>query len=119
MAREFNQDYYKATLNRPIPGESLYDDPDSPSAYEGPTKFTTIQKTHTINDISQHKTFIPASKAWGFHRNSRGVGEWDEKSVMVFLADETMFDKIPPLMMNAINEGHWSGEFVVVCQVIL
>ena len=44
MAREFNQDYNKATLNRPIPGESLYDDPDSPSAYEGPTKFTTIQK---------------------------------------------------------------------------
>jgi len=85
-----------------------------PYCCEQVTKFTTIQKTHTINDISQHKTFIPASKAWGFHRNSRGVGEWDEKSVMVFLADETMFDKIPPLMLNAINDGLWKGDFVVI-----
>ncbi len=60
MAREFNQDYYKATLNRPIPGESLYDDPDSPSAYEGPTKFTTIQKAsqYLFDQLTEEDNYV-------------------------------------------------------------
>jgi len=66
-------------------------------------EFTTIQKTETIRTFHKEH-FIPAKESWGK----------DESQVMVFLADESMFDKIPPLIQNAINDGLWSGDFLVL-----
>jgi len=67
------------------------------------TKFSTIQRASNkiLGDV------IVGQEAWG--------DAVTQNNCMVFLADESMFEKIPPLMMNAVNDGHWTGEFVVVC----
>ena len=66
-------------------------------------EFTMIQRDIT-NNKRYPKDCIPAHKAWN---DGRG-------RVMVFLADEAMYDKIPPLIMNAKVDGLWDGDFIVV-----
>jgi len=69
-------------------------------------EFTTIQRD-IQSDSRYSDDCVPAKKAW-----NEGKGK-----VMVFLADETMYDKIPPLISNAKIDGLWDGDFIVVTPV--
>ena len=43
MRRQINIDYLKAGFQKPIPGESLTQDPENPQPWEKPPEFTTIK----------------------------------------------------------------------------
>jgi hypothetical protein len=56
---------YIAQGKRPIPGQSLTNDPDSPAAYEKAPEFTNVHKAieYLFNNIIQEQSYMPIMQA--------------------------------------------------------
>ena len=56
---------YIAQGKRPIPGQSLTRDPDSPAAYEKATEFSNVHKAieYLFNNIIQEQSYMPIMQA--------------------------------------------------------
>jgi len=66
---EYNQEAVNAFANaaRPIPGESLTDNPDEPRPFKRPPEFTNFQKAleFTAGELMQEENYMPLMAAIG------------------------------------------------------
>jgi hypothetical protein len=66
---EYNQEAVNAFANaaRPIPGESLTDNPDEPRPFKRPPEFTNFKKAleYTANELLQEENYMPLMAAVG------------------------------------------------------
>ena len=69
MAEEYNQEGIDALVNtgRPIPGQSLTEDPDNSYPWEGPPEFTDFRKAfnYIAEELLEEEVYVPLVVAMG------------------------------------------------------
>ena len=60
MRRSVDIDYLKAGLEKPIPGESLTQDPENPMPWEKPPQFTTVKEAcgYLFEQLTQEENYM-------------------------------------------------------------
>jgi len=95
---EYNQEAVNAFANaaRPIPGESLTDNPDEPRPFKRPPEFTNFKKAldFTANELLQEENYMPLMSAIG-----DGV---------------TIFDLTNQIVYVGFREGRWNPDLMLM-----
>lgn len=95
---EYNQEAVNAFANaaRPIPGESLTDNPDEPRPFKRPPEFTNFKKAldFTANELLQEENYMPLMAAIG-----DGV---------------TIFDLTNQIVYVGFREGKWNPDLMLM-----
>jgi hypothetical protein len=95
---EYNQEAVNAFANaaRPIPGESLTDNPDEPRPFKRPPEFTNFKKAldFTANELLQEENYMPLMSAIG-----DGV---------------TIFDLTNQIVYVGFREGKWNPDLMLM-----
>ena len=69
MAEEYNQEGIDALVNtgRPIPGQSLTEDPDNSYPWEGPPEYTDFRKAfnYIAEELLEEEVYVPLVVAMG------------------------------------------------------
>ena len=98
MMEEYNQEAVDAFANaaRPIPGESLTDNPDEPRPFKRPPEFTNFKKAldFTANELLQEENYMPLMSAIG-----DGV---------------TIFDLTNQIVYVGFREGKWNPDLMLM-----
>ena len=98
MAEELNQDYvdHLASMDRPMAGSSLTNDPDQPFPFEGEPEYTNVREAceHIFETIIEEETYIPMMQAI-----SDGYPLMDVAQAMLF---------------KGFSEGKWNPDLLVL-----
>jgi hypothetical protein len=93
-----NQEYIKAVtqLGRPIPGQSLTNDPDNPAPYEKPPEFTSV---HAASEFIFEKL----------------INEEVYPQMMGLLADDVpIMDIVRTTLFAGFTEGKWNPDLMLM-----
>lgn len=93
-----NQEYIKAVtqLGRPIPGQSLTNDPDNPAPYEKPPQFTSV---HAASEFIFEKL----------------IDEEVYPQMMGLLADDVpIMDIVRTTLFAGFTEGKWNPDLMLM-----
>lgn len=98
MAEEYNQQGIDAFINssRPIPGQSLVDNPDQPYPWEGPPEFTDFRQSfdYLAEELLEEDVYVPLMVAMG-----QGVP----------ISDITI-----QLLQRGFQEGKWNPDLFLM-----
>lgn len=93
-----NDEYVRVTtqLGRPIPGQSLTNDPDNPAPYEKPPRFTSVHEASEFifEKLIDEETYMP---------------------MMQMMADDMpIMDITRTLLFQGFTEGQWSPDLMLM-----
>ena len=98
MLEEYNQEGIDAIVNssRPIPGQSLTDDPDNPRPWEGPPEFTNFKEAlvYIAEELLEEDTYLSLVSAMG-----QGIP----------VSDITL-----QLLQRGFQEGKWNPDLLMM-----
>ena len=98
MAEELNQDYvdHLASMDRPMAGSSLTNDPDQPFPFEGEPEYTNVREAceHIFETLIEEETYIPMMQA---------------------IADDyPLMDVTQAILFKGFSEGKWNPDLLVL-----